>query len=259
MQYNYNKQIDHKIKAIKNNSIKACLLGNMEIPGVWKKRSDINTDILPSLAKNSLFKDRILQYSHELMYKNILTESIKNKSHKVLHTDSEIPKLKQLNKLDINKIKPDLNEYKMLAKVKTPDHLKNTNKIKNQVVLDPIMLDRENKDNLLDYDPDSDEQSKWFKIVGGKNFSNEEKNSVLYGQYDLKEEESKKLTILALHKKKLDGVKSKLSDDYDKIIKESKSKHDLLEEIKKQDMRRKLRKINKAKIEKLIKSKNKNG
>ena len=133
MQYKYNKQIDSKIKAIKNNSIKACLLGNMEIPGVWKKRSDINTDILPSLSKNSLFKDRILQYSHELMYKNILTESIKNKSHKVLHTDSEIPKLKQLNKLDINKIKPDLNEYKMLAKVKTPDHLKNTNKIKNQV------------------------------------------------------------------------------------------------------------------------------
>lgn len=220
MQYKYNKEVENKLKEIKQNSVKAYLLGNYNIPKEWKKRQDLNKVILPSLSKNKLFNEHIIKHSYDLSYKSLLQDKIKYKEKYVTNYSTKVPSLKPIQSLDLDKLRPDLNDntnrVNRLVNNKKVDlgfkylntEGKKANIIEkprintNKYVLNYEELNEENKDRLLDYDLEY--ENDYFNIL---------KHSGGHGNVSLTEgnKEKEKISVLQLYKKGFENVKPKIN------------------------------------------------
>ena len=117
-QHNYNKAVAEKVREIKDNSIKSCLLSNTKIPVSWSKKEDMRKEILPKICENELYKRKLIEFSYENPYRNKVLEIEKYEKAKRnfknrLPTSSLM--IENLGKLNLSPIREEdlvVNEYK---------------------------------------------------------------------------------------------------------------------------------------------------
>lgn len=269
--YSYTSKIKGKIDHIKKESVKQCILANINISKNWRKKIEFN-DLMDEISDNKAYKDYITNFSHELNFKNIFEEKIKENNFKYNYKDRNFKESVQLpQKINIQSLKnPSMIEKENLIKKqkleekRRQDILVDQDVRKRQKEYEENLLNTENKDMLLDYSFNSfKERNLIDKINNNKlpllennlkekkdskindlNTANKEKIFLTYQENIYKDN-----ALINVYKKIIDEKTSpKIHELYEKIKIENKEKNEKVKQDRKRELKTLYKRINKYKL-----------